>query len=253
MSRVTVELVDRVLCVTIDNVPRKNALTMTMYDDLSAALERAEDDRAVHVVLLTGAGGQFCSGNDVGGFPPDPAQNGPTPVLRFVTALVQDSVPIVAAVEGVAAGLGATMLLHLDSVVAARNARIVFPFVNLALAPEAGSTQLLPQLLGYTRAAELILRGGSVDGAEAHRLGIASQLAEPGAALHQALAIAGEMAAKPPQAMRRAKRLLKGDTAAIMARIHLEERALFDGFASAEAREAMRAFREKRPPDFSNC
>ncbi len=252
MSVVTTQLDGHVLQIRIDNPVKKNALTMEMYDVMSAALERAEADTAVRAVVFSGAGGNFCSGNDVSGFPAaGSGSQGPNPVMRFVEALVNASVPIVAAVEGVAAGIGATMLLHLDAVVAGPGSKIVLPFLNLALVPEAGSSLLLVRLLGYTRAAELVLRAGSVDGSEAHRLGIVSRLAEDGAVGQVALAIAGEFAAKPPQAMRRAKRLMKGDTAALLQRIREEERGVFLGLNSAEGAEALQAFREKRRPDFS--
>ncbi|MCC7257390.1 MAG: enoyl-CoA hydratase/isomerase family protein [Gammaproteobacteria bacterium] len=254
MSAVTTRFDQHVLQIRIDNPAKKNALTMEMYDAMSEALERAEADTAVRAVVFSGAGGNFCSGNDVTAFPAAGSEpGGPNPVMRFVEALVHASVPIVAAVEGVAAGIGATMLLHLDAVVASAGSRIVFPFVNLALVPEAGSSLLLVRLLGYTRAADLVLRGASVDGGEAHRLGIVSMLAEPDAVGQVALEIAGEFASKPPQAMRRSKRLMKGDTAALMQRIREEERGVFLGLNSAEGAEAVRAFREKRRPDFSQA
>ena len=115
----------------------------------------------------------------------------------------------------------------------------------------AGSSLLLVRLLGYTRAADLVLRAGSIDGTEAHRLGIVSRLAEPGAVDKVALEIAAEFASKPPQAMRRAKRLMKGDTAGLLERIREEERGVFLGLGSAEGAEALRAFREKRRPNFT--
>ncbi|MBW7930733.1 MAG: enoyl-CoA hydratase/isomerase family protein [Gammaproteobacteria bacterium] len=251
MSMVTTRFEQHVLHVCMSQPEKKNALTMPMYEALAAALERAEADTAVRAVVLGGAGGNFCSGNDVGGFPDAAsAQEGPNPVMRFVRALVGASVPIVAAVEGVAAGIGATMLLHLDAVVASADSRIVFPFLNLALVPEAGSSLLLVRMLGHTRAADLVLRARAIDGAEAHRLGIVSTLAPAGGVAGMAGEIAAELAAKPPQAVRRAKRLMKGDTAELMARIAEEERAVFLGLGSAEGTEALRAFREKRRPDF---
>ncbi|MCC7329367.1 MAG: enoyl-CoA hydratase/isomerase family protein [Gammaproteobacteria bacterium] len=252
MTTVTTHFERHVLQIRMNRPEKKNALTLPMYDVISEALERAEADTAVRAVVLGGAGGNFCSGNDVGDFPDaGSGQQGPTPVMRFVKALVNASVPIVAAVEGVAAGIGSTMLLHLDSVVASAGSRIVFPFLNLALVPEAGSSLLLVRLLGYTRAADLVLRAGSIDGTEAHRLGIVSRLAEPGAVDKVALEIAAEFASKPPQAMRRAKRLMKGDTAGLLERIREEERGVFLGLGSAEGAEALRAFREKRRPNFT--
>ncbi len=254
MSGITTALDDHVLQIRMERPEKRNALTMDMYDRMSAALEQAEADPDVRAVVFRGAGGHFCSGNDVAALPAtDQGTPGPNPVMRFVEALVNASVPIVAAVEGVAAGIGCTMLLHLDAVVASRDSRIVFPFLNLALVPEGGSSLLLVRLLGYTRAANLVLRAASIDGAEAHRLGIVSTLAEPGTVARTALDIAAEIAAKPPRAMRRAKRLMKGDTAELMQRIREEEQDLFLGLRSAEGAEALRAFMEKRRPDFSQC
>ncbi|MCB9971134.1 MAG: enoyl-CoA hydratase-related protein [Hyphomonas sp.] len=250
MTSIIVETDGHILKIGINRPEKKNALTLDMYDSMSAALERAEDDPSVRCVILYGEGGNFCSGNDLSAFPDDPAEGGATPVMRFVKAFVHASVPIVAAVEGVAAGLGATMLLHFDSVIVSTEARIVYSFVNLALPPEAGSSLLLPQIMGYARAADLVLRGGSFKGAAALQAGLATHLVEPGACLKKAMDIAAEIASKPPRAVREAKKLLKGNPDILMQRIVKEEQVLFRGLASDEAREAMAAFMEKRPAKF---
>jgi enoyl-CoA hydratase/carnithine racemase len=218
---------------------------------MADTIERAESDRSVRAVVFLGAGGNFTSGNDVSDFPEKPLDNGATPVFRFVKSLVESSVPMVAGVEGVAVGIGATMLLHLDSVVAGPESTILMPFINLAVVPEAGASLLLPRMLGYARAAEFLMRGKPLDGRRALEMGIVSTLAESGQVEATALRIAADFARKPPDAMRKTKRLLKGDTQALLDRIRLEEEQLFECFASAEAREALTAFREKRPPDFS--
>lgn len=251
MTAVITRFDGHVLQLRMNRPEKRNALTLPMYDAMSEALEQAEADRGVRAVVILGSGGSFCAGSDLADFPADPSEHGPTPVMRLVEALVHTSVPIVAAVDGVAAGFGSTMLLHLDSVVASPATRIFFSFVNMALVPEAGSSLLLTRQLGYTRAAELLLRAAPIDGVEAHRLGIVSTLAEPAMVETTALSIAAEFAAKPPQAMRRAKKLLKGDTAELMQRIREEERDVFLGLKSAEGAEALRAFRERRAPDFS--
>lgn len=237
--------------IRLNRPEKKNALTLDCYVAMAEAIETAESDRSVRAIVFLGAGGNFTSGNDVSGFPDAPADGGETPVFRFVSALITSSVPMVAGIEGVTVGIGATMLLHLDSVVADPEATILMPFVNLALVPEAGSSLLLPRLLGYTRAAELLMRGRPISGRRACELGIVSTLSEPGKAEAAALKVAGEFARKPPTAMRRTKRLLKGDTLELLDRVRHEEKLLFEGFASAETREAIAALREKRPPDFS--
>jgi len=250
MTAIIVETRGHILKVGINRPEKRNALTLDMYDSMSAALEKAEADSAIRCVVIYGEGGHYCSGNDLSAFPDDPTQGGPTPVMRFVKAFVHTSVPIVAAVEGVAAGLGATMLLHFDSVIASPETRIVYSFVNLALPPEAGSSLLLPQIMGYARAADLVLRGGSLKGAAAQQAGLVTHLVEPGACLERAMEIAAEIASKPPRAVREAKKLLKGDPQIIMQRVVEEEKVLFRGLASDEAREAMKAFMEKRPAKF---
>jgi enoyl-CoA hydratase/carnithine racemase len=165
-------------------------------------------------------------------------------------SLINSSVPIVAGVEGVAVGIGATILLQVDSVVAEPGARILMPFVNLALVPEAGSSLLLPRMLGYTRAAEYLMRGKPISGQRGYELGIVSTLAEPGQVEAAALVIAGDFASKPPAAMRKTKRLLQGDRQELLDRVSQEEELLFECSASTEAAEALAAFVEKRPPIF---
>jgi len=238
--------------IRLNRPQKKNALTQDCYTSMAQAIESAEEDTSVRVLVLLGSGGNFTSGNDIADFPDPPADGETTSVMRFVTSLVKSSVPVIAGVEGVAAGIGGTLLLHLDIVVAEPEARILMPFVNLALVPEAGASQLLPRIMGHTRAAELLMRGRPISGRRAYELGIVSTLAEPGEVESTALQIATELASKPPAAMRMTKRLLKGDTPSLLERIRHEEKLLMQCFASAEAREAMAAFREKRPPDFSS-
>ncbi|MCA8906240.1 MAG: enoyl-CoA hydratase/isomerase family protein [Hyphomonas sp.] len=250
MTPIIVETDGHILKIGINRPEKKNALTLDMYDQMSAALEDAEADPSIRCVIIHGLGGNFCSGNDLSGFPKDPAKGGPTPVMRFVKAFVHASVPIVAAVEGVAAGLGATMLLHFDSVIASPETRIVYSFVNLALPPEAGSSLLLPRLMGYAPAADLVLRGGNLKGAAAQQAGLVTHLVDPGACLEKAMAIATEISTKPPRAVREAKKLLKGNPEELMQRILAEEKIVFQGLASDEGREAMAAFMEKRPAKF---
>ncbi len=240
-----------VVQIRLNRPHKKNALTQACYTTMAQTIESAESDPSVRVLVFLGAGGNFTSGNDLSDFPAPPADGELTPVMRFVTSLLQSSVPIIAGVEGLAVGIGATLLLHLDSVVAEPDARILLPFANLALVPEAGASLLLPRIMGYTRAAELLMRGKPVSGTQAYELGIVSTLAEAGQVENTALKIAAEFASKPPAALRKTKRLLKGDSQVLLERARLEEKLLAECFASAEAREAIQAIQEKRPPDFS--
>lgn len=250
-THVSIERDKHILQIRLNRPKKKNALTLAMYNIMSDAIQAAESDSSVRVIVFLGSGGNFTAGNDLQDFPEAPSSNEPTPVMRFISGLAQSTVPIIAGVEGLAVGIGATMLLHLDCVVTAPDARFLMPFINLALVPEAGSSYLLPQRLGYTRAAELLMRGKPFDGQRAFELGIASTLTDPGAVDDTALGIAAEFAQKPPQAMRKTKVLLKGDRQPLLDRIRWEEQLLFDCFATAENEEALAAMQEKRPPDFS--
>lgn len=243
---------EHVLYLQLNRPQKKNALTLAMYDCLSQQLEAAETDSSVRAIVVSGSGGNFSAGNDLADFP-EPGSEQPNPVFRFIQNIVTSSVPLIAAVEGNVVGIGATMLLYFDAVIAARNANFLLPFINLALPPEAGSSLLLPRLMGHAGAAELLMRGNPFDGERALQIGIASTLVEPGQSLATARERAREFSSKPPAAMRQTKKLLRGDSGAVMERIRLEERELNTALASGESREAMQAFMEKRAPDFSRC
>ncbi|MEJ8574416.1 enoyl-CoA hydratase [Microbaculum marinum] len=240
-----------VLVLRIARPDKKNALTVDMYSALADALEKAESDRNVRAVAILGSQGTFCAGNDIGDFLARPPQAEDAPVVRFLRALARSTVPLVAGVDGDAVGIGTTMLLHCDIVLITARARLRLPFVNLGIVPEAGSTLLLPKIMGYTRAAELIMLAEPFDGARAVELDIATRVVAPDALEADVGDVAARLASMPPNAMRETKRLLKGDPDALEARI-MEEVRIFTGqLVSAEAREAFTAFMEKRAPDFS--
>ena len=240
-----------ILDIQFNRPDKKNALILNMYTAMTDAFKTAEDDIDIRVILLHGAGGNFTSGNDIKDFLSNPPTDDSAPALQFVSTIARSTVPIVAVVEGVAVGIGSTMLLHCDYVLATADARLQFPFVNLALLPEAGSTYLLPRHLGYTRAAELAMLAEEFSGTRAVELGIASKIYDAGKIGAEAIAIAEKFAAKPPQAMRLTKRLLKGEQAKIDAAITEEGRHFTNQLTSPEVREALSAFMEKRKPDFS--
>src|SRR5262249_43503511 len=166
-DHINVELHDRILTIRIDRPEKKNALTAAMYAAMSEALQRAENDPAVRVVVITGTENCFTAGNDLADFAAaKPGQ--PTPAIRYLETLASAQKPVVAAVSGVAIGIGTTMLLHCDLVYAAAGARFQLPFVNLGLCPEAASTLILPWRMGHHRAAQLLFFGEPF-GAEAAR------------------------------------------------------------------------------------
>ena len=198
-----------VLTVRLNRVEKKNALTGSMYTAMADAIERAEQDRSIRVLLYTGSGGVFTAGNDLHDFLDNPPQGPDSPVNRFISKMVSTDVPIVAAVDGVAVGIGTTMLLHFEQVFATERARFVLPFINLALVPEAGSSMLLVEACGYRKAAELLMLGEPFTAQQALEYGIVSQLCEPDELMGRALEAAYKLAAKPKDALRATKRLLR--------------------------------------------
>jgi enoyl-CoA hydratase/carnithine racemase len=244
-----------VLEIRFNRPDKKNAFTEAMYAAISAALESAEADAAIRVVLLSGEGGAFSAGNDLQDFmqnPPDLEDKaGAGPVTRFMHALSTTRKVVVAAVQGPAVGVGATLLLHCDLVLAADNARLSFPFINLGLVPEFGSTLLLPQRIGYHQAAELTLLGEPVDAATAQRLGLVNRVVPLAELQEAAQGLVRKLAAKAPAALLLTKQLLKSATGSVPERIVEEAGHFARRLRTAEFNEAATAFFEKRAPDFS--
>jgi enoyl-CoA hydratase/carnithine racemase len=230
---------------------KKNALTRAMYTALADGLDAAAADRAARVVLITAQGEAFTAGNDLADFLERPPTETNSPVHRFMHAIHAAEKPVVAAVNGVAVGIGVTLLLHCDYVLASQTARFQTPFVNLGLVPEAGSSLLLPHVIGARRAAEMVLLGEMLDAQTAREFGLVNRVVAPDALAEAAREVAAKLAAKPPEALQLSKRLLRPPPEAVTGRI-AEENALFgQRLASPEAREAFQAFFEKRAPDFS--
>lgn len=248
---ITAESRDRVLIIRIERPEKKNALLLDMYSAMTEILAEAEDDTRIRAVCVTGTGEVFTSGNDLTDFQSNPPTDLDSPVMVFLRAIASFSKPLLAAVNGVAVGVGTTMLLHCDLVYASPNARFQLPFVNLGLVPEAASSLLLPRLMGHQRAAELLYLGKMFDAHTAAGLGLVNGITPLDDLLDKTLEVAREVAAKPPAAMRLTKRLLKSDRDELLERIDLEAGHFADQLGSPEVAEALRAFLEKRPPDFS--
>ncbi|MHB1542071.1 MAG: enoyl-CoA hydratase-related protein [Steroidobacteraceae bacterium] len=192
---------------------KRNALTLEMYRALGEALQAAELDPQVRAVLFSGEGACFTAGNDLNDFLAGPAFDDPAhPTVRFVHALPAFSKPLVCAVHGPTVGIGVTLLLHCDLVIAARRStRLLFSFVSLGLVPEAASTLLLPRLLGQQRAAELLLLGEPLDAPTAQAWGLVNRVVDDAELLQEAREVADALAQQPPEALRRTKRLLRLD------------------------------------------
>lgn len=240
-----------VCTITLHRVARKNALTAAMYQALTVALQHAQTDDAVRVVLIQGDPTVFCAGNDIADFVDNPPTAQDAPVLVFLHTLAAFTKPLVAAVCGPAVGVGTTMLLHCDLVYAGDNAVFSLPFVNLGLCPEAAASLLVPQLMGYHRAAEAMLLGEPFMAEAALDVGLVNRVVPPTECNAVAQAQARKLAAKPLAPLLATKRLMKQAGAQrvqdALARESAEFVQLLRGPA---AREAFGAFIDKRLPDF---
>lgn len=246
------ELQQGVLRIGIRRPQKKNALTVAMYQELCAALAEGEADPRVRVLLLHGSADCFTAGNDLGDFLRSPPQGEESPVFRFLQAISGAKKPLLAAVNGVAVGIGTTLLLHCDLAFAGEGALFQLPFVNLGLCPEAASSFLLPRLLGHQRAAELLLLGEPFSARQAEAAGLVNRVVADDEVLAYALGQAAKLAEKPPAAVRLSKALLKEPLAEpVAAALSREGRAFVERLASPEAAEALAAFFEGRRPDFS--
>lgn len=239
-----------VLTIRFNRAEKKNALTSAMYAAIAAALTAAADDPAVRVVIITGSEDSFTAGNDLMDFMANQDITG-GPVIEFLRVFAAFPKPIIAAVNGLAIGVGTTLLLHCDLAYAAQGARFQLPFVNLAAVPEFASSLLLPRLIGHVRAAELLMFGEPFSADKALALGLLNAVLAPADVMTHAMAKAKVLAAKPPAALRQTKALMRGHIGDITARIDLENKMFSECLKSAEFTEAATAFFEKRAPDFS--
>ena len=249
-EHVRVESQGGMLSITLDRPDRRNAITVAMYAALADAVEQGSADPAVRIIVLRGEGQDFAAGNDLADFlNAGLREDEEIPVMRFLRALARCETPIVAAVRGNCVGIGTTMLLHCDLVVAEEGARFSLPFVDLALVPEAASSLLLPRLAGRRRAARYLLLCEPFGVDEALAIGLASHRAAQGG-LGEALAeIVGRLLAKPPQALQLTQGLLRaGQGHEILERMMLEGGMFTERLASPEVKEAITAFFEKRKP-----
>ena len=253
MSDIITERTNGILRVEFNRPERKNAMTNGMYVRLTNILNEAAEDEVTRVVLWHSAGDTFCAGNDVGDFLKNPPGAGESPQSRLVNALIGFEKPIVVAVQGAAIGGGTTMLTHCDFVYAGETARFQLPFVNLGLVPEFGSSFSLPARVGHLRAAELFLFGEPFNAVRAAELGLVTRVVPDRDLLATATATAQKLVAKPGGALRASKRLIKqASIGPLRDAVKVESREFSERLRSAEAIEAFTAFREKRPPNFSN-
>ena len=250
-GHVVTETAAGVLTVRFNRPEKKNALLSTMYAEAANALKAAAADASVRVAVMTGTADSFTAGNDLKDFLENPPTDADAPVFRFMRTLATFPKPVIAAVNGLAVGIGTTLLLHCDLAYAVPGAKFHLPFVNIAIVPEFASTLLLPRLVGPARAAELLLLGEPFTADKALSLGLINAIVAPEELMTVVAQKAAALAAKPPAALRQAKALLRGNATEIAERIALENQAVAERLSSAEFKEAATAVFEKRAPDFS--
>jgi enoyl-CoA hydratase/carnithine racemase len=247
-----------VLTLTLNRPAQKNAFNTVQWRELRDALREAKADDSVRAVVITGAGGAFSAGQDLSEMaqaPPPGSANasaGSHPFGEFLDELCAFDLPLIAAVNGVAVGIGLTILLHCDFAYVAEGVRLRAPFVTLGVVPEAAASHLLPFVIGWRNSIELLYGDGWLSAARAVEIGLANQLCAPGELMAVAMAKAAQIAALPPEALRHTKRLLLETRNAEVRNARAREDAAFRvRVGSPENIEAVRAFFEKRAPDFS--
>jgi enoyl-CoA hydratase/carnithine racemase len=251
------ERVDSTLVLTISNPQARNALHPAIYAAGLDALDAAARDDAVRAVVITGADGVFCAGGNLNRLlanraePPEVQAASIETLARWIQALHGFPKPVIAAVEGPAAGAGFSMVLACDFVVAASDARFVMAYVKVGLTPDGGGSYELARALPRQLASELLIEGRTVDAARLAQFGLVNRVVSPGQALAQALQLAASLAAQSPHAMGRIKALIDHAGSATLSQHLAEER---DNFVAAlhhaDGGEGISAFLEKRKPDY---
>ena len=252
MSDILTHIDAGVMTLTFNRLDKKNSITGDMYAAMAQAVDQAQDDAAIRVLVIQGHESIFSAGNDIGDFLNQPPSTQESPVFRFLRGIATFEKPMLAAVAGPAVGIGTTLLFHCDLVYAGDNAAFSMPFVNLGLCPEAASSLLVPRMFGYHRAAEALLMGEPFFAEAAQEVGLVNRVVPPTEVNGYAQAQARKLAAKPLSSLIETKRLMKGsDTQAVLQKMAEEGASFGRMLREPAAREAFGAFMEKRHPDFS--
>jgi enoyl-CoA hydratase/carnithine racemase len=238
MSEILSKQEGDILVLSFNRGAKMNALTRSMYSGLAKGLNDAAGDFGIRAVILTSEDQHFTAGNDISDFMNNPPTSESSEVSQFLESLLNFPKPLIAAVKGNAVGVGTTMLLHCDVVVASPTAKFSMPFASLGLVPEAGSSFLFPQLVGYQRAARIFMTGESFDAPMAVEMGLVTSIEND--PIVEAMKIAQQIAEQPPQAIINTKALLKARSHDAVAAVMKAE---FEIFAMAlQSEEAMEAF-----------
>ncbi len=236
---------DGVMRITMNRSAKKNALTGPMYDAMTAAMEQADASDDIRAIVLEGSGGSFTAGNDLADFLATATRGEENRAGYFIRKIATLDTPIVAAVDGVAVGVGTTLLFHCDLVYATPAAKFRMPFLDLGLVPEAASSILAPARFGMAKASQYILLAEAFGPQEAEALGLVNAIVAPDALADTAMEAARKLAAKPPAALRAARRLMRGDRKDIVAAMDRETVAFAEALRSDEAKAAFMSFLNK--------
>jgi enoyl-CoA hydratase/carnithine racemase len=252
-EEVIVEIRDGIQTLRINRPGKKNALIPPMYDRMIDALASGDASHEVVAHVFLGCNGVFTAGNDINDFAirDGVARDLNRGAAGFIRMLPTVKKPMIAAVDGLAVGIGTTMLFHCDLVYASPSASLRTPFLDLGIVPEAGSSLLAPMRMGMQRAFELLCLGEPFDAQRAHEAGLVNHVVASEELEAEAMKAAARLAKKPPGALAAARKLLRGDPSAILAQIDKETEVFAERLASDEAKEAFSAFLEKRKPDFT--
>ena len=242
---------DRVMTIRFNRPDKKNAILRSMYGHAAKALQAAAADTNVRVVVITGAGGCFTAGNDLKDFMEVPPTTEDAEVFKFMFTLAAFPKPVIAAVNGLAIGIGTTLLFHCDLVYAVPEATFQMPFISLGVVPEFASSLLVPRLMGRAQASEILLFGEAFTAEKAKELGLINKVVPAGELAAHVAERAKTLALKPPGALRDAKALMVANAAEIKTCISTEAKIFGERLLTPEFREAATAFFERRAPDFS--
>jgi len=251
-AEIEIESRDHILRIMINRPEKKNALTRSMYAAMADAIGRADNDSSIRAVFIHGSQDCFTAGNDLKDFQAFRRDGNNKDVSNFLATISRAKKPLVAAVGGVAVGVGTTMLLHCDLVYAGQGAKFILPFAALGLCPEAASSFLLPRLIGHQRASELLLLGEPFSAARACEIGLVNAMYPDSEFIDKAFKQVQKLVQQPPASVRITKALLKRSISGYIADTMAEERKHFsERLVSGECDEAFTAFFEGRKPDFS--
>ncbi len=237
---------DATRVITLRRPEKKNALTQDMYLAMSEAINSAQDNAAIRCIVITGGSGVFTAGNDLEDFLKDGTANSDKPrasnAIKFLHALANNAKPIIAAVDGIAIGVGTTMLFHCDYVLASTSATFSTPFIHLGLVPEGASSLLVPRTMGHQRAFAMLVMGRTVSAEEAREAGFVNAVVATGHTETEARKVAREICALPAEAVALSRKLLKPAPEEIIQRINQESALFGERMRSDEAVNAFKRF-----------